>query len=147
MQILKLFYCTECVVNQRNFSLPWAIWKWFALFFLLSICKVMFNGAGKLPFKKALSLQSYLNKLIEDKILCMATMSEVLVSTCKSLYTKELDWKILSQIILLFWDILRKHIHKIHWLLRILYTRAFPVSTVYKCYFIIFWKPLGCWKA
>lgn len=43
----------------------------------------MFEGAGKVPFIKTLSLQSYLNELIEDKILCMAIMSEVVVLTCK----------------------------------------------------------------
>ena len=51
-QIWKLFCCTECVINQKNFSLPWAIWKWFAMFFLLSIYEVMFEGAGKVPLKK-----------------------------------------------------------------------------------------------
>lgn len=54
----------------------------------------MFEGAGKVPFKKTLSLQSYLNELIVDKILCMATMSEVVVLTCKeSLHKKEPDKK------------------------------------------------------
>ena len=53
------------------------------MFFLLSICKVMFEGAGKVPLKKTLSLQRYLNELIEDKILCMATMRDVVVLTCK----------------------------------------------------------------
>lgn len=43
----------------------------------------MFEGAGRVPFIKTLSLQSYLNELIEDKILCVAIMSEVVVLTCK----------------------------------------------------------------
>lgn len=63
----------------------------------------MFEGAGKVPFIKTLSLQGYLNELIEDKILCMAIMSEVVVLTCKKDLAKEKTWqKILSQIILLF---------------------------------------------
>lgn len=63
----------------------------------------MFEGAGKVPFIKTLSLQSYLNELIEDKILCMAIMSEVVVLTCKKDLAKEKTWqKILSRIILLF---------------------------------------------
>lgn len=63
----------------------------------------MFEGAGKVPFIKTLSLQSYLNELIEDKILCMAIMSEVVVLTCtKGLSKKILTKKNPSQIILFF---------------------------------------------
>lgn len=63
----------------------------------------MFEGVGKVPFIKTLSLQSYLNELIEDKILCMAIMSEVVVLTCKKDLAKKKTWqKILPQIILLF---------------------------------------------
>lgn len=50
----------------------------------------MFEGAGKVPFIKTLSLQSYLNELIEDKILCMAIMSEVVVLTCKKGLSKRI---------------------------------------------------------
>lgn len=49
----------------------------------------MFEGAGKVPFIKTLSLQSYLNELIEDKILCMAIMREVVVLTCKKELAKK----------------------------------------------------------
>lgn len=71
--------------------------------FLAVHLQVMFEGAGRVPFKKTLSLQSYLNELTEDKILCMTIMSEVVVLTCKkNLSKKKLDKKILSQIILLF---------------------------------------------
>jgi hypothetical protein len=47
-----------------------------SLFPLLSICHV-FEGAGNVPF------QSYLNELIEDKILCMATVSDMVILMCK----------------------------------------------------------------
>lgn len=73
------------------------------MFFWPAVCKDMFEEAGKVPFKKTLSLQRYLNELIEDKILRMTTMREVTVSTCKkSLYKKEFDKKIPSRVSLLF---------------------------------------------
>lgn len=63
-------------------------------------------GSWQSAFKKTLSLQRYLNELIEDKILCMATMRDVVVLTCKkSLLERTWLKKNLPQMLLLFQDI------------------------------------------